>query len=320
MIDKINFQELQNIYALSKCLNMQSAANVLKIPKSTLQKHLESVEKKLGSKLFDRSQKSGEMTITSFGKGIFPKVQNILWIAGSLSVMDTFSKNAPNVGEISIMSTQTILENYICPYVKELLTKNPGLTLSLSQKDENYYSQPTLNQVFIGCWEDNTETYEYLPFHTYTQKLWASQEYINEHPPLKDIKDLKGHTLICLKSINENENISTQDSLFRQFGPIRSELRLLKVAGPRTTDVLAEAGTGILVGAPESVKLCRLNLLPILEHISGETVDIYVKIHRNLFQLPIGKFIVDWIFKCRDMSLARINITPEKYTPLLSED
>jgi len=317
MIDKINFQELENVYVLSKSLNMQSASNALKIPKSTLQKHLESVEKKLGTKIFDRFQKSGEMTVTQFGKSIIPKIQNILWIAGSLSMMDKFSKDSPNRGEVSVMSTQTILENYVCPYVRDLLIKNPELTLSIKQKDENYYSQTTLNEVFIGCWEDNTETYEYIPFHTYTQKLWASSAYLESSPPIKTISDLKGHTLICLRSINENEHISTQDSLFRQLGPLRTVIKILNVAGPRTTDVLAENGAGILVTAPETVKLCGLNLIPVLPEISGETVQIYVKIHKQLLQWPLGKFIVDWIFSCRDASFRKIGAFTEKHIPLL---
>jgi DNA-binding transcriptional LysR family regulator len=317
MIDKINFQELQNIYVLSKCLNMQSAANALKMPKSTLQKHLEAVEKKLGTKIFDRSQKSGEMSFTQFGKSIIPKIQNILWLAGSLSMMDKFSKDSPNSGEISIMSTQTILENYICPYIRELLIKNPNLTLSLKQKDENYYSQPKLNEVFIGCWENNTETYEYIPFHSYEQKLWASSTYLESNPPIKTLNDLKGHTLICLMSINENEHITTQDSLFRKLGPLRKAIKVLNVAGPRTTDVLAKNGAGILVTATETVKLCALDLLPVLPEISGEIVQIYVKIHKQLLQWPLGKFIVDWIFECRDRSFRSIDTPTEKHSPLL---
>jgi len=317
MIDKINFQELQNIYVLSKFLNMQAAADALKIPKSTLQKHLESVEKKLGTKIFDRSQKSGEMNFTQFGKSIIPKIQNILWLAGSLSLMDKFSKDSYNSGEISIMSTQTILENYICPYVRELLIKNPELSLSIKQKDENYYSQPALNEVFIGCWEDNVETYEYLPFYTYTQKLWASRSYLESTPPINTLNDLKGHTLICLKSINESEHISTQDSLFKQLGPLKAAIKILNVAGPRTSDMLAKNGAGILVTAPETVKLCALDLLPVLPEISGEIVQIYVKIHKQLLQWPLGKFIVDWIFSCRDNSFNTIGVSAEKHTPLL---
>lgn len=316
MIEKINFQELNNIYVLSKCLHMQSAANALKMPKSTLQNHLEAVEKRLGARIFERSQKSGEMLLTAFGKNIIPKIQDILWLASSLSATDGFSKEKNNSGEVSIMSTQTILENYICPNVRELLVENPEIKLSLKQKDENYYSQPNVNEIFIGCWEDNTENYEYFFFHTYTQTLWASEQYLASNPPINEINDLKGHTVICLRSINEHEYIATQDSFFKKLAHIKNEIKVLSVAGPRATDVLAENGAGLILCASESVRLCGLKLEPVLPSVVGETVNIYVKVHKQFLKWPLAKFMVDWIFMCRDKSLSSIGVLPAEHKPL----
>lgn len=318
MIEKINFQELHNIHVLSKCLHMQSAATALQIPKSTLQNHLEAVEKRLGARIFERSQKSGEMMLTTFGKTVIPKIQDILWLAGSLSAMDGFSKEKHNSGEVSIMSTQTILENYICPNVREFLLENQEIKLSLRQKDENYYSQPNVNEIFIGCWEDNTENYEYFFFHTYVQTLWASEEYLKSNPPINEINDLQGHTIICLRSINEHEHIATQDSFFKQLSHIKNTIKILNVAGPRTTDVLAEHGAGLVLCAPESVRLCGLKLKPVLPQIAGEIVNIYVKVHKQFLKWPLAKFITDWIFSCRDGSLKSIGITPKEHKPLLA--
>ncbi len=319
MLEKINFLELQSIVAVSKCLNMAAAAVTLGIPKSSLQKHIQAVERKLGDKIFNRAQKSGEISITPYGRSILPKIETIISLGGSLSINDKFSKEDPTAGEVGIMSTQTILENYIAPFVPNLLKHYPNIDLSLVQRDDVYFGQPPMNQIFIGCWDDNPETYDYVPFYTFRQKLFASENYLKEKPPINEIKDLKGHTLITLKGINENNNVLPQDSFMRKLGLTINDLKLVKVKGPRTTDVLAMHGGGLLLCAPESVKLCGLGLQEVLPEIESTDIEIYVKIHKQFLQWPLGKFMVDWIFYNRNTVLKKIGITPQKHSPLFKK-
>ena len=77
----------------------------------------------------------------------------------------------------------------------------------------------------------------------------------------------------------------------------KDDLRILNVAGPRTTDVLLEHGAGILVGAAESMRLGGIDAEPVLPEVSGETVTLYVKVHKNFLQWPIARFMIDWVFQ-----------------------
>jgi hypothetical protein len=173
-----------------------------------------------------------------------------------------------------------------------------------------------VNEIFIGCWEDNMENYEYFFFHTYAQTLWASEAYLNSNPPINDMDDLKGHTIICLRSINEHEHITTQDSFFKKIAHIKNGIKVLSVAGPRATDVLAEHGAGLILCASESVSLCGLNLKPVLPQMVGEVVSIYVKVHKQFLKWPLGKFMVNWIFECRNKALKSIGVQPKEQEPL----
>jgi len=316
MLEKLNINELNSVATIGKTLSINKAAEFLNIPKITVYKHLESVEKKLGDKIFNRAQKSGEISVTPYGRGILPKIETIISLGGSLSINDKFSKEDPTSGEVGIMSTQTILENYIAPFVPDFLKNYPNIDLSIVQRDDVYFGQPPLNQIFIGCWDDNPEIYEYIPFYTFRQKLFASENYLKEKPPINEIKDLKGHTLITLKGINENNNVLPQDSFMRKLGLTINDLKLVKVKGPRTTDVLAMHGGGLLLCAPESVKLCGLGLQEVLPEIESTDIEIYVKVHKQFLQWPLGKFMVDWIFENRNTVLKKIGITPQRHSPL----
>ncbi len=320
MLEKINFLELQSVIAVSKCLNMGAAAATLQIPKSSLQKHIEAVERKLGDKLFNRAQKSGEISLTAYGQTILPKIETIVSLAGSLSISDKFSKDDHTSGEVGIMSTQTILESYVAPFVPSLLRKNPNIDLYLKQKDENYFGQPPLNEIFIGCWDDDPEIYEYIPFYTFRQKLFASKEYLKHHPKINSINDLKGKTLIVLKSIQANESIVQQEPFLRKLGLARNEIKFLRISGPRTSDLVAENGGGILLCAPESVKLCGLNLEEVLPSITGNEIEIYLKVHKQFLQWPLAKYMIDWIFENRDKAFKKIGVIPQKHAPLFDNN
>tara|TARA_R110002050_G_scaffold15615_1_gene47941 strand:+ start:22922 stop:23884 length:963 start_codon:yes stop_codon:yes gene_type:complete len=316
MLEKINFLELQSVIAVSKCLNMGAAAATLQIPKSSLQKHIEAVERKLGDKLFNRAQKSGEISLTAYGQTILPKIETIVSLAGSLSITDKFSKDDHTSGEVGIMSTQTILESYVAPFVPSLLRKNPNIDIVLIQRDDVYFGQPPLNQIFIGCWDDNPETYEYIPFHTFRQKLFASKEYLKNNPPINEISDLKGHTLITLKGISETNNVLPQDSFLRKLGFTINDIKLIKVRGPRTSDILAVNGAGLLLCAPESMNLCNLGLQEVLPEIQTNDIEIFVKVHKKFLKWPLCQYMIDWIFENRDKAFKEIGVTPQKHIPL----
>ena len=181
MIGKINFQELQSIYILSKALNMQAAARALNLPKSSLQKHLESVEKKLDAKLFERSQRSGAMALTSFGKETLPKIQNILWLADSLSDLNKFSKDKHNVGRYRLSPPKQFWKT-IFALCEGLLANHKKLSLSLRQKDENYYSQPNVNEISISGWEGDMDTYAYFPFTPIHRSFGLLRNISRMHP------------------------------------------------------------------------------------------------------------------------------------------
>jgi hypothetical protein len=300
---------------ISKTLNINKAAEFLNIPKITIFKHLESVEKKLGEKIFNRTPKVSNVVLTQYGKNIIPKIQNILWIVSSLSPSEGLNSSAPNKGKIAITSTQSLLEAFIVPFTRNLLKDNPDIELTINQRDENYYSNPVLNEIFIGCWENNP-TYEYIPFYTFRQKLWASKDYLKETAPIKDLKDIKEHFFIGLKSINDIEHIISHDKLLKQLGSDKGNLRFIDVAGPRISDALALNSVGIISSAPEIKRLLGYDLEPVCPDFSGDEIDIYVTVNKQFIKWPICKFILNWIFDCRDNSLRKIGVTPPQRYPI----
>jgi len=310
------------IRAIKDTLNIAGAAISLGIPKTTLSSILAKLERKLKNQIFIRKQGSGEVTITEFGQEVIPKLEKILWISDTMRPKDHEINKRHNAGKISIVSTQTILEGFICPYLAEFLDENPELCVTLTQRDEGLFYHPNINDIFIGCWEHNTENYSYLPFHVFKQRLWASQQYMDQRGPITSIEEVLDHRLVLLKKMSSNEHYFGNDFIVRRLGlPLMAPNIVYVRSGPRILDVVAEQGVGIMVSSEETTKLNGLKLVPVLPDLVGEAVNLFLKIDLNFIETPLACFVTDWIFACRDRALKSIGLSPVwEHNPLFSQE
>lgn len=317
----ISTSEAQVISAIKDTMNISAAAQSLGIPKTTLASILSKVEKKLENVIFVRKQGSGEVRITDFGHEVIPKFEKIIWIAESFKPVKESVKKVYNAGKINIISTQTFLESFIAPYVKEFMDENPEIKLSLHQKDSDYYYQPKSNDIFIGCWEYNTENYAYIPYHDFCQKLWASDLYIQTHGTIGSIDELLKHRLLILQTSMSQEHYSGNDFIVRRLGiPLSSQNIIYVRTGLRIVDVLAEHGVGIIAASEETTLLNNLKVQPVLPDVKGEYVSFYVKVEKKFLETPLARYVMDWIFSCRDRALQSIGKDPKPgYEPFHPE-
>jgi|AntRauTorckE6833_2_1112554.scaffolds.fasta_scaffold13587_3 DNA-binding transcriptional LysR family regulator len=317
----ISTTEAQVVSAVKDTMNISAAASFLGIPKTTLSSILAKVEKKLQNTIFIRKQGSGEVKITEFGNEVIPKLEKIIWITESFRPTKETSKKVYNAGKINIISTQTFLESFIAPYLKEFIDENPEIRISLHQKDSDYYYQPKSNDIFIGCWEYNTENYHYIPYHDFCQKLWASKSYLETHGNIDNIDELLKHRLLIVQTSMSQEHYSGNDFIVRRLGmPLSSQNIIYVRTGLRLVDVLAERGVGIIAASEETTLLNKLKVEPILSDIHGEYVSFYVKVEKKFIETPLARYVVDWIFSCRDKALRSIEKEPKaNYEPFRPE-
>lgn len=300
------------VCAVKSTLNIATAAHSLGMPKTTLSSILSKLEKKLGNQIFIRKQGSGSITVTEYGHQIIPKLEKILWISESLKPRNEDKDTRYNAGKVALMSTQTILEGFLCPYLADFLDENPEMRVTLSQIDDLYYfGQSKPHEVFIGCWKDNTENYLYIPFHHFKQRLWASKEYLERYGAITCLEDLRTKRLILHRGILDTDEVVYNDFVLKQLGISSSQIDVLNVTGPRIFDVLAENGVGIIASSEETTRLSNLDVVPILPEISGEAVHIFVKVDRKFIETPLARYMVDWIFACRDAALLKIGVKPQ---------
>jgi DNA-binding transcriptional LysR family regulator len=304
----ISTNEAKVVCVIKETKNMALAAEELNIPRTTLMSMLGRLEKKLGSLIFQRKQGSGEVSITEYGESVIPKLEKIAWLGESVRTRTVLWGNKHNEGEVSFITTQTLFDSFFIRHLKKFLDQNPGIRLTLFPKTQ-YFDQKDINGIFIGQWEDDSESYEYFPFYSFKQKLWASEEYLEKHGKITEVNDLVRHRFIVLQNPDTKKNIFGNDLALRTLARSARELNVVYSGDPRTMDRLSELGGGIISSSEETIKLGGFNVTRILPEIEGESVEIFVRVDRKFLESEVAKFFIDWVFACRDEALTRIGMT-----------
>jgi hypothetical protein len=85
------------------------------------------------------------------------------------------------------------------------------------------------------------------------------------------------------------------------------------------TPRLSELGSGVISSSEETIKPGGFNVERILPEIEGESVELFVKVDRKFLESELAKYLVDWIFACRDASFKKNDVTKYPvYKPMCS--
>jgi len=310
MKDFINLLDVQVACTIKSTLNLAKAAKRLSMPRATLVASLLRLERRLDNRIFERRQGSGVVTPTFYGETIIPMLEQLLWMHKNIIKHNDFSSNKNGMKEAVVTSTQTLLEGFILPYLKNFLTQHEGVRVGLHQIDDILISNQGINHIHLGLWLDDIKNYSYFPFHNFRQKLWASPAYLEKAgTPLK-VEDLLSHHILAQKSVNEHDMAVGNDLISRILAQHAETIHIVDVSGPRVVDRMAELGLGIMIASEETVKLSDLNLQRVLPDFMGDSVEIFVRVNKNFLNTPLAQFIVDWIFECRDLALENIGMPP----------
>ena len=162
----MDFKQLESFVEISKFNSFTKAAENLYLAQPTLTGHIQALENKLGTILFNRSGK--KITLTEAGELLYNHAVNIL----NLREQAHYAMNQYQgkfQGELAIAAS-TVLQNYLLP---ELLTKfsreHPNVTFELRHFDSEQVIQAIITGVmdfgFVGttAYHPELEMYDLGP-------------------------------------------------------------------------------------------------------------------------------------------------------------
>jgi DNA-binding transcriptional LysR family regulator len=308
---KINFsiQEARTICTIAKTLNIAETAKELEMSTNTVTVNIARVERKIGKLIFIRKQKTGEMHLAPEAIDIIPYLQTIVDAADLIESKNYTWASSPTVGKVVFTSSQTIIEYILGPYIPSFLSQHPRLNITFKQQDDLICS-PAINEISLSMSVNPVGEYKYFPFHSFTQKYWASKKYIKKFGCPSTIEELFHHCILLRKNLKDERALYAPNSA-------EPSLKAYEIYGTRIVDFLCEAGVGIMTSSEETILLSKLNVEEILPNFKGDHIDLFLKVNKEFLKAPVAKYFIDWVFECRDKALDSIGVKPTFKQPFL---
>lgn len=298
--DLINFSvnDARVVCVLADVETSAETSRQLNITQSLVNAIVVRTEEKLNSKLFIRDKKNKKFLPTAEARDILPTLKTIVQLADQM-LFSPINKENTLKGKVKLSSSHTILEHYLGPYIKDLMHDYPEIEISFNNQDNMSSAFQDPHEIDITCILDDRKNYKYFPYHSFKQKFWASQEYIEKFGFPRTLDDLSNH-IFLMRRHTDDPAVMFGSKLLKAEAKNLPNFKVCEISGVRLIDYLCKTGCGISAWAEESIKIVGANLVNVLPDFSGDSMELFIKVHRELAERPLGKFIVNWIFQCRD--------------------
>jgi DNA-binding transcriptional LysR family regulator len=271
---------------LARTGSLEAAGKRLRVNRTTVARHIANLEAQVGGRLFHRTTKGYELT--EIGTSALACAERIedSFFEFEQSVLASPQKLS---GKVRIGATEGFGGSFIAPNLLELNRRYPDLEIELlalpgfvdiwkRQADMSITLEPpTYGRLVIGKLTD------------YFLRLYASKDYLSNHPRITSTKDLLDH---CLIGYIEDLRFSKQ--LFYLTDTIPS-------AHPRVTSTsiaaqckIAAAGTGLAI-LPNFMARKEPDLQVVLPDVINIKRTFWIVIPSELRDLPRIKTVKDFL-------------------------
>lgn len=313
-VKKLNFSifEARLFCTMYKLGSTNEVAKAMEITPSLVSIGINRLEKKLGAdKLFLKMAKTGKYVPTQSAKEIVNSMRYIVRFAE-----ETIAQKTKAQKSVMITSTHTILHYYLGPYIKDFLKENPESQVNFKQAKLMDPLNLDINEIALTGFVKDAANKKFIPYHSFRQKLWASPEYIKEYGNPKSIEELKHHTLLLRKDIDNSGHFFGSAYIKSQLDE-DDKVKHYDVYSTSLIDYMCQLGCGIMASSKETIKIANFRLENVFPSFKGDEFDLYVCIDKEFFDTPLGKKTINWIYDCRDLLFKKFKITPNFPRPSL---
>lgn len=301
---KITINEALVFFFLDTLGSTSEVSKNLAIGTAAINASVNNLEKKLKKKLFIRNRRTGQFTLTAEGKHLKPYVKSLVESAQAISYGPRTDDNS-----VILSSTHAILMYILSPYFDVLKETYPELKLGFRQDDSLEFKNKSWNEIIITSFMEDVSGYEYIPYHNFQQKLWASEDYILNHGNPTSIDELITHKLLTRREVDEPKALFGSAYIKSQINDT-SNLKITDVHGSALIDHLCEKGWGIMAGSEESIKLGNMNVHNVYPDFEGDSIQIFVCVSKEFLKTKSAKKVINWIFESRNKALWKVGIKP----------
>jgi DNA-binding transcriptional LysR family regulator len=287
------WDKLRIFYYVTKFKSINRAAEYLNISQPAITRSIQILEFRLKVKVLSRHPKG--VTLTQEGEILFKIVDKFFSeIHGIKNLLQENEKELK--GYLKIIATTGFVSLYLMPHLAKFLKMYPELRVDVQGTDTSpdleLYEADLIVHPYIKNRPDLIQ--ELLLKVQY--KLYASPLYLEKHGTPQKPEDLDHHMLIGFGShSNPLSNINWHLTIGSESNQPREPYVQVNMAQGRF--VLAEAGLGIMTAPQDHTGLKGRNLVEVLPHVVGPTLEMYCIYSEKLKGAKRIQVFVDYLKK-----------------------
>lgn len=172
---------------------LTEAARILDVDHTTVSRRITALERRLGRRLFDRSP--GGWRLTDAGRLLVPRAEAVeSAVVAAYDVQPSSSESL--TGSARIVTTDGFGAFVIAPRLVDLRASHPHLDVELVTAIARNSVSERHFDVAVTLEKPTSTAVRAEPLAAYSLRLYASREYLKLHAPIKQVADLRGHTII----------------------------------------------------------------------------------------------------------------------------
>ncbi|MGB0960454.1 MAG: LysR substrate-binding domain-containing protein [Halocynthiibacter sp.] len=269
------------------------AARKMGISKSSVSKHVSSLEARLGARLLNRTTR--RVSPTEIGLAYYDRARRVINDAGEADALVTSMQSAPS-GLLKIAVATDFGASHLSPALSAFLQEFPDITveLELNNRIVEMASEGFDVSIRVGDLEDSSSL-RARKLAVTTRHIVGSPEYFKRHGRPEKIDDLNEHRLL---------HFSDQPSgaVWKLKAP-SGELRHVRTSGSLSANDgqsllnTAKSGLGLAYLPKFLYEKCHTEGLveEVLTHLPAEEVGIYAIYPPNRFIQPKVRAFIDYM-------------------------
>ena len=272
-----HWSDIQIAFLVAKHGTLSKAATELEVHHSTVLRHIDAIEERLGCSLFHRHARG--YTPTDAGKLLFEEAQateqRLERLVGRLAGQDK---------ELSgplVLTTVSTLSPYLMPAIKKFKELHPQVQVELIADARIFKLEYGEAHISVRPGQQPTDPdYVVQHFKSTRTTFYASSQYIKKYGTLANLKQFKGHKFLNLSAKKNNipairwinENVPAKDINF-----VGSEFYILAHA--------AMNGLGLVPLSEEIVKQYP-DLIAVMPPPKDWRDNLWLVTHRDIHHSP----------------------------------
>lgn len=278
--------------------NFANTAKKLNVPASTISRRITKLECALKTKLIKRNTRKFQVTnsgMTLFGQ-CMPLIESL-----ERNLNATTASSDLIGGKLTITAPIFLAQELLSEWIIEFQLAHPQVELNVFTDNQmrDLFAEEVDLAIRIGPLEDS---------NLIAQRLWdikimvyASQAYLDSHPPIENPADLYGHAALFFRS--KNEQWVFQDKETEDVKSIKLESRL-HINDIRTVVKAMQAGLGLACLPQFAIDKCAAMLgqgSPVVPILRDYTVlperSLYVVYQDGKYLSKNAKIFIEYLRK-----------------------